>query len=265
MAQGRVFLSKLGCSLAGCYNAAVSRTFLLAGLLLWAGLCAGQEGSKQQAPAVKVNILNVCTPSQEEQQEIASALGNIPKRPSFSADFEVDRGRSVLDPSSNPLMAAGAVPSPGETAVADFVRVRHDLGGTTPYGTVQYSFSRDSKQMVETLVFRIRDAKDLLQVSIEDSASSVTPAAAMLSSATPVSRIKLERFGKSSIVLARCNSVEGGQPVDQSKYEPLFSTATSTLAHYRELLSAKTLIPEELTRIGHARARAAAKRPASQH
>jgi hypothetical protein len=230
-----------------------------------AAVCAAQQPTNQQTPPVKVNVLNVCTPSQDEQQEIAAALAGIPKHPAFSPDFEVDRGRSVLDPSSNPLMAAGTPHPAGETAVADFVRMRHDLGGSSQYSTVQYSFSRDSKQMVETLVFRVRDAKELLQVSLEDSASSVTPPSAMLTAATPVSRIKLERFGKPSVVLARCSSMETGQPVDQSKYEPLFSAATSALSSYRDLLGARTLVPEELARLGRARAKPASRTPVSKH
>jgi len=224
-----------------------------------------QDAPAQKTPPVKVNVLNVCTPSQEDQQLIAAALASIPKRPSFSADFEVDRGRSVLDPSSNPLMATGAMASAGDTAIADFVRMRHDLGGNSPFATVQYSFSRDPKQMVETLAFRVRDPKDLLQLSLEDNASAVTTAAAMLSSSTPVSRIKLERFGKSSIVLARCSSMETGQPVDQSKYEPLFASATAVLEGYRDLLGVRALVPEELARILHGRARPDGKAGVAQH
>jgi hypothetical protein len=236
----------------------------MAASLLLAAVSAAQQPTNQQTPQVKVNVLNVCTPSPQEQQEIASALAAIPKHPSFSPDFEVDRGRSVLDPSSNPLMASAAPQPAADNPVADFVRMRHDIGGTSQYSTVQYSFSRDSKQMVETLVFRVRDPKDLLQVSFEDSASSVTTATAMLNAATPVSRIKLERFGKPSIVLARCSSMETGQAVDQSKYESQFSAATAALSSYRDLLNARTLVPEELTRLGHARAKPAAKAAASK-
>ena len=249
-----------------CYNAAVSQTFWIAGCLLLGGVCAAaQNAPAQKTPPVKVNVLNVCTPSEEEEQQIAAAIASIPKRPSFSSDFEVDRGRSVLDPSSNPLMAAGAIAPGGDSAIADFVRMRHDIAGNSQFATVQYSFSRDAKQMVETLVFRVRDPKDLLQLSLEDSASSVTTAAAMLNSATPVSRIKLERFGKSSVVLARCSSLETGQPVDQSKYEPLFASATATVAGYRHLLGVRTLVPEELERIGPGRSKPAAKAGAVEH
>lgn len=263
-AQG--WCPETGVHQSDCYNAAVSLTLWIAGWLLLGGVCAAaQEPPTQKTPPVKVNVLNVCTPSEEEQEQIAAAIASIPKRPSFSKDFEVDRGRSVLDPSSNPLMAAGAIAPGGDTAVADFVRMRHDIGGNSPFATVQYSFSRDSKQMVETLAFRVRDPKDLLQLSFEDSASAVTTAAAMLSSGTPVSRIKLERFGKSSIVLARCSSMETGQAVDQSKYEPLFASATAALAGYRELLEVRALVPEELARINRGRSKAAAKAGPAKH
>ena len=215
---------------------------------LAAPVCLGQENGPAQKPEVKVHMLNACSPSGEEQQELAAALAHIPNKPEFSRDFEVDRGRSVLDQNANPLASAGQA-SPVEGSVAEFVRVRHDLMGASTYSTVQYSFSRDSEQMVETLVFRVRDPKDLLQISIEDSASAVTPASAMLGTATPASRIKLERFGKSSVVLARCAAPQGGPVPEQGKYEPLFTSASSVLSDYRSLLRAKTLIPEELARI----------------
>jgi hypothetical protein len=229
----------------------VSRKILIACCLALASVCAAQENATPK-PQVKVNVLNVCTPSPQDQQEIASALSHVPRRPAFSQDFEVDRGRSVLDASANPLMpTAAATSGSGETSVADFVRMRHDLTGSGEYSSMQYSFSRDTKQMVETLVFRVREQKELLQVSIEDSASSVTSPQAMLTAATPASRIKLERFGKPSIVLARCQSVEGATAVDQSAYEPLFSSASAVLMNYRNVLGVKTLVPAELTRIGH--------------
>lgn len=231
-----------------CYNAAVFPRILVV-IAVTSSLAFAQETNPPaQQPQVKVNMLNVCTPSPAEQQEIASALSRIPMHPAFSQDFEVDRGRSLLDPKANPLASNGGTVPAGATAAADFVRVRRDLDGTGTFSTVQYSFSRDREQMVETLVLRVRDPKDLLQISIEDSASSAASAAAMLGSSTPASRIRLERFGKSSIVLARCSAVEGPAP-DQSAYEPLFRSATSILSAYRGALSAATLVPEELARI----------------
>ena len=103
--------------------------------------------------------------------------------------------------------------------------------------------------MSETLTFRVRDPKDLMQVTIEDSASAVTTPAAMLGTNTPVGRIRLERFGKSSIVLARCPGSEGSPAPDQGVYEPLFKSATGIIANYRALLGARRTVPEELSRV----------------
>jgi hypothetical protein len=233
-----------------CYNSAVFRKIIV----LATGLaCAAyaQENKTPSQPQVKVHMLNVCSPSAEEQQEISSALSRIPRHPAFSPDFEVDRGRSLLDPSANLLVAASNAQISSDVASADFVRIRRDFTGETTYLNVQYSFSRDSKQMVETLVFRVREPKDLLQISIEDSASSVTTAAAMLGAGTPASRIKLERFGKSSVVLARCPGQAGSRPPDQSVYEPLFLSASSILSGYRSLLHAQRTVPEELDRVSN--------------
>jgi len=230
------------------------RTKLLAisAIAIAACICGAQEPSPPK-PQVKVNVLNVCSPAAAEQQEISAALARIPKRPSFSPDFEVDRGRSVLDPNANPITGmantTAAPANSSEQALAEFVRIRRDFPNHEPFSTVQYSFSRDKEQMVETLVFRLREAKDLLEVSIESSASSVTTAATMLTAATPAGRIKLERFGKSSVVLARCSGSSGGPAPDQSAYESLFASASSILSDYRGVLDARKLIPAELARI----------------
>lgn len=246
-------------------NAKVVVSFLI---ILIALNCRAQEAGQQQKPQVKVNVLNVCTPSQQEQREISSALAQVPRRPSFSADFEVDRGRSILDQNANPLAAAGMAPSENSAvhttssmASAEFVRIRHDFPDKSPFSTVQYSFSRDSEEMVETLVFRVRDPKDLLELSIESRASSVTTPAAMLSTSTPAGRVKLERFGKSSVVLARCSGTNGGPPVDQSAYGPLFSSASSILSDYRGILETRKLIPEELEKMGGSSHRKSAAAP----
>ena len=105
--------------------------------------------------------------------------------------------------------------------------------------------------MVETLVLRVRDPKpnDLMEVSIEDSASAVASATAMLSSSTPVSRVKLERFGKSSVALARCSGEEGNPATDQSAYEPIFRAASSIMEHYRDALGARKMVPQELAHL----------------
>jgi hypothetical protein len=207
-----------------------------------------------QPPQVKVNVLNVCTPSEEEQKEISSALAKIPKQPLFSADFEVDRGRSTM--SENPAFlqpGSGVKMSADSTAL--WVRIRRELAVQALFSTVQYSFSVDPKSMVETLVFRVRDPKDLMLISIEDTASAVTSASAMLATSTPANRIKLERFGKSSVVLARCTNSENGPPPDQSAYDPLFQRATAIVTDYRNLLGARRTVPDELARTKQAEAK----------
>jgi hypothetical protein len=200
-----------------------------------------------QQPPVKVNVINVCAPTADEQKELSSALAKVPGKPAFAADFEVARGRSTLDPST-PIPGMQPLP-PGAVAAADWVRVRREFPGATLFSNVQYSFSVDSKNMVETLVLRVREPKDLMQISIEDSASAVVSATVVLSSSTPVSRVKLERFGKSSVVLARCSGEEGNPATDQSAYESIFHTASSIMERYRDALGARKMVPEELARL----------------
>ena len=137
-----------------------------------------------------------------------------------------------------------------EPSIATWVRLRREFSMQALFSTVQYSFSNDGKNMIETLVLHVRDPKDLVQLSIEDSASAVTSPASMLGAASPASRIKLERFGKSSVVLARCTGAEGGPTPDQSAYESLFAGASSILTNYRTLLNARKTVPEELARVG---------------
>ncbi len=229
---------------------------------------AQQSSPPPSQPQVKVNMLNVCSPSPEEQQEIASALARVPKQPLFGADFEIDRGRSSLDVGPGFLQPGSGSQMSSDPGVANWVRIRREFSVQALFSTVQYSFSSDPKNMVETLVFRVRDPKDLMQVSIEDSASAVTSPTTMLSTSTPASRVKLERFGKSSVVLARCSATEAGPPPDQSAYEPLFQTASAVLSNYRGLLKARTTVPEELARLGgvtEAKAKpSSAKKPAAK-
>jgi hypothetical protein len=194
-------------------------------------------------------MLNVCTPSAEEQKEISAALARVPKQPLFAPDFEVSRGRSTLSEMPN-FLQPGQSGHSDEPSVASYVRIRREFSVQALFSRVQYSFSNDGRNMIETLVLHVRDPKDLMEVSMEDSASSVTSPEAMLSANTPVSRIRLERFGKSSIALARCMASEGGPAPDQSAYEPLFRAASETLANYRSLLGVRKTVPEELAKIG---------------
>jgi hypothetical protein len=224
----------------------VLQKFFLVLISIGAMTAAAQQPSQ---PQVKVNVLNVCSPSAEEKEAIVSALARIPKQPLFSPDFEIDRGRTSLQERPGFLQPGESGQDSSESATATWVRIRREFSVQALFSTVQYSFSQDSKTMMETLVFRVRDPKDLMQVSIEDSASSVTSPLTMLSTNTPVSRIKLERFGKSSVVLARCPAAEAGPVPDQSLYNPLFQNASDVVANYRALLRAARIVPDELTRV----------------
>jgi hypothetical protein len=220
--------------------------------LVSAQLVLAQEpagGAQSTPPQVKVNMLNVCSPSVEEQREIAAALARVPKQPLFGDDFEVSRGRSTVSDMPNFLQPGQSNHVPGEASVASYVRIRREFSVQALFSSVQYSFSNDGENMVETLVLHVRDPKDLIQVSLEDSASSVTSSEAMLGSNTPASRVRLERFGKASVALARCLAAEGGPAPDQSAYEPLFRGGSDVLANYRALLSVKKIVPEELAKI----------------
>ncbi len=194
-------------------------------------------------------MLNVCTPSAEEQREIASALARIPKQPLFDADFEVSRGRSTLTEMPAMLEAGQAGHIAGEPSIASYVRIRREFSVQAMFSSVQYSFSNDGVNMIETLVLHVRDPKDLIQVALEDSASAVSSSETMLTANTPASRVRLERFGKSSVALARCQDTAAGPAPNQSAYEPLFRSASEVLTNYRGLLGVKKVVPEELGKI----------------
>lgn len=214
-----------------------------------------------QQPPVKVNVINVCTPSADEQKELSSALAKVPGKLTFASDYEVARGHSTLDAST---AIPGMQPMPaGTSSSADWVRVRREFPTAAPFLNAQYSFSVDEKNMIETLVLRVREPKDLMQISIEDNASAIASPAAMLQSNTPVSRIKLERFGKPSVVLARCSGAEG-PAVDQTAYEPIFKEASSLMRRYRDALGARRMVPQELARLGWGTTTTAKAHPAAK-
>jgi len=212
-----------------------------------AAAALAQQPPAQQQPPVKVNVINVCTPSAEDQKELSAALAKVPGNPKFGKDYEIARGHSTLDPNA-PIPGMQQLP-PDTASSADWVRVRREFPEAGMFSNVQYSFSVDASNMVEILVLRVRDPKDLMQISIEDSASSVTSARAMLSADTPVARVKLERFGKSSVALARCPA-ESNPALDQSAYEPIFHAASAILNRYRDALGVRNTVPQELARLG---------------
>ena len=87
-----------------------------------------------QQPPVKVNVINVCAPSADEQKELLSALAKVPGKPAFSKDYEVSRGHSTLDPSI-PIPGMQPLP-PGVVSAADWVRVRREFPDATLFSNV---------------------------------------------------------------------------------------------------------------------------------
>jgi hypothetical protein len=241
------------------------RYLLTAAIVLTACVALSQQAPEASTqPQVKVNVLNVCTPSAAEQKEIAEALARIPTRPAFADDFEISHGRSTLDQSPNFLQPGQNAKISDEPSVASYVRIRREFSGDGAFSNVQYSFSNDGQNMVETLVLHVRDPKELIQVSMEDSASAIGSAESMVTANTPASRVRLERFGKSSVALARCEASENGPPPDQSVYEPLFDSASQVLANYRKLLGVSRVVPAELAQIPSTWNRSATRRKSAK-
>jgi hypothetical protein len=188
-------------------------------------------------PQIQVNILNVCSPSAEEKLALSSALDKIPLKPALSGDFEVARGRTTI--SGGDLAARLARTSPSSS---NWVRLRREFASGY-YANSEYLMTRDEKGISELLVFRVRDPKELMQVTISVNIASSDPAT-VLRTDTPAARIKLERFGKSSVGLTRCPGA------DQRSYEPLFQSASRILTTYRDLLGTRKTVAAEFTHLG---------------
>lgn len=216
---------------------------------------------KPVQPQVRVNYLNVCNPSDAERAEIATTLDRLPTKPHFAADYELARGRSTMDESALIAAGEGAQMSDEAPTVARWVRVRKEFSASFPFSNVQYSFSVNGDKVLETLVFRSREQKDVIQVSLSDNVIAPPVPSQVVTTSTPVDRIRLERFGKSSLVLARCPTA------DQAMYEPLFQKATTLLNIYRNVLGVRRIVPQELPRASEKTAQSAAKpaKPKTAH
>ncbi|HLJ89412.1 MAG TPA: hypothetical protein VKZ53_21545 [Candidatus Angelobacter sp.] len=194
-------------------------------LLFLSGLAAfGQEPSPQ--PQVRLNILNVCTPSAEEQGVVKSVLDEIPAKPAFIQDFEITRGLATMK----------------DAPASKFVRLRREFPADSLLLTAQYSVSIEEDELVELLVLRHRDSKDFHEIALEDriSADSASPST-VFTTDTPVTHLKIERFGKKSVGLSRCPNA------DQSVYEPLFSQASMVMANFRRALGLRNAFRTDLT------------------
>jgi len=204
----------------------VFRTHRYLSPLLLATAALAQDQPKDQ-PQVRINYVNVCTPSDEEQAEIRKALASVPPG-RFAPDFEITRGVATVP----------------DAPRAGYVRIRHEFAPTVPFIAAQYSLSVDEKSIIEDLVFRTREPKDIIQIQLEDTVPGAHDAKTVLATNTPVNRIKLERFGKTSVGLSRC---EGA---DQKIYEPLFQTASELMMKYRAAMAIQRTVPRELAALG---------------
>ncbi len=124
------------------------------------------------------------------------------------------------------------------------MRIRRSFPEKAAIASVQYTFSVEGRAVGEvlSLVPRVAhdDAHDVVEVLISSSVVG-TPVQA-LAADTPPERIRVERFGRGSLVLQRCGE-------DQTVYQPVFEEARQIFEHYRVALGVKTLVPAELARI----------------
>ena len=195
-------------------------------VLLASAMMAQQPGNQ---PQIKLNVLNVCTPSAEEQAALKSALSQVSGNPAFAEDYEISRGRATLK----------------DAPTSKFVRLRRDFAAQSSLMTVQYSMSIDDEVTIETLVLRMRDPKEFHELSLEDRVSSnAASPLSVVSADTPPARIRIERLGKASVVLSRCHAF------DQSAYEPLFKQASDLMARYRGALGLRTAFRADIGWLG---------------
>src|SRR5574337_1410870 len=140
-----------------------------------------------------------------------AALGRIPAKPRFSSDFEISRGRSSM-----------------QGATSRWVRVRRELSADSPFSTAQYTMSVDAENggIIETLVVRMRDPKDVVQVALESSVTAGDPAA-VLAADTPANHISVERYGKAPLAVKRCPQA------DQAGALAVLQGASSLMTSYR--------------------------------
>jgi hypothetical protein len=199
----------------------------------------------QQAPSaeasqtkIQVNFLNTCRPAAADVEEMGRALARVKETPRFSSDFEISRGVTTLTEAE--ARAAG-VPEGSARTPSAWVRIQHEFPDKAPLTDVQYSLSVDAGSASESLALHLRDSREVLQIWISGAVKG--SAAEAVKADTPPDRIRIERFGKASIVLARCAGI------DQSAYEPIFQTAGEILQKYRTAMAVKTVVPAELERL----------------
>lgn len=196
-------------------------------ILLIASLLVPCVWAQAPQPQMRINVVNVCTPGDADREEISAALTRIPARPVFNADFEVARGHTT-----------------DKTGASQWIRMRHEFVSDPTFTNVQYQFVVGTDGIQEMLVFYTRESKpgQPMQISLAQKVTAGT-AAQVLAANTPPERITIGRFGKASLVLARCPNS------DQKAYESLFRLASDRFAVYRSALHVRTSVPGELARM----------------
>lgn len=213
-------------------------------LLLAVALLAASATAQQPAPAdqpkIRVNMVNSCQPAPAETEQISKALAKVAELTPFAPDFEISRGRSTLTEAQ--ARAAGVANVSGPVR-SNWIRIRRDLAEHSPVASVQFSLTEESGSASELIALHLRETKadDVLQIAI--SAAVPGSAAQLLDSTTPPQRIQVERFGKSSLVLRRC------EEVDQTIYNPLFIQAAKIFEAYRKAMAVRTVAAAEMTRL----------------
>src|SRR5229473_1772005 len=107
-------------------------------------LLASAVAGQQDKPQVRLNYLNVCTPSADEQAVLQGALSRISAKPGFIEDFEISRGVATVK----------------DAGPSRYVRLRREFSTQSAWLTAQYSLSTDTSSTVEILVLRLRDPKE---------------------------------------------------------------------------------------------------------
>jgi hypothetical protein len=199
---------------------------------------AAPQSRGEAQPKIEVNFLDPCRPAPADVEQMAHALAQVTESPHFSPDFEISRGRTTLTEAE--ARAVGVADSQGPMP-SFWVRIRREFPAREPLTDVQYSLSVEAGSASEMLALHLRDYHDVLQVLLSDAVTG--SASEVVKADTPPGRIRVERFGKSSIVLARCSGI------DQSAYQPILQTADRIFARYRAAMAVKSVVPAELARL----------------
>jgi hypothetical protein len=229
------------------FTIATVRSWLIFVLMCACGVTvAGQTAPEPQSsqPEVQYNVVNVCSLKADERALLEKTFARIPAKPSFSPEYEIARGRAGGDVEF-PLGEGAEQKAAKPKVYARWVRIRREFPDGAALLNAQYSLSASDDDSSEVLVLRLRDAQDVMMLSISASAGGMAPAK-MVAAGLPAEHIRMERFGKASITLARCPGA------DQSAYEPLFTSATQLLRNYKTALRVVRLVPGELAGPGFA-------------